>query len=183
MKNFFWAALWLTAGTLGAQDASVTGPASLPQTSTAEATPGSAGSTTPAPSPVIIKKWVMATVPWDGWFKNNAMVTDKTDYVHFFWNAQDFKENFEVKDKKLRLGEAALQLIAKLYPADAKADLVKVDIVYVLERDAYGQPKWDSLQQVAHFEFSKSKTLKIAKSKKEPALPALQKAFDQYVIY
>lgn len=140
---------------------------------------------TPAASPVsrVIPKWSIAAVPWDAWFKDNAMVTDKTEYVHFFWNAQDFKANFEVKDKKKRLAEAALQLVARLYPADAKADLVKVDIVYVLERDVYGQPKWDSLQQVAHLEFSRSKNLKLAKAKKEPTDKTIQKAFDKFNIF
>ena len=137
--------------------------------------------TATAPATVAAKpvKWSFRGVPWDSWFKNNAMVTDKTNYVHFFWNAQDVKANFEVKDKKRRLGEAALQLVSKLYPADAKADLVKVDIVYVLERDEYGLPKWDSLQQVAHFEFLKSKGSKFAGAKKEPAAKALQKIFDK----
>ena len=130
---------------------------------------------TPAP-PV---KWSFAGVPWAAWFKNNTMVTDKTDYVHFFWNAQDFKSNFEVKAKKSRLEEAAIQLVSKLYPGDSKADLVKVDIVYVLERDSYGQPKWDSLQQVAHFELLRSNAGKPARSKKEPSPAALEKIFQK----
>lgn len=88
-----------------------------------------------------------------------------------------------MKDKKQRLAEAALQLVSRLYPADVKADQVKVDIVYVLERDSYGQPKWDSLQQVAHFEFLKSKALKLAKSKREPSSAVLQKTFDQFLTY
>ncbi len=140
---------------------------------------------TPAASPLsrVIPKWSMSAVPWDAWFKDNAMVTDKTDYVHFFWNAQDFKANFEVKEKKKRLAEAALQLVSRLYPSDAKADLVKVDIVYVLERDVYGQPKWDSLQQVAHLEFLRSKDSKLAKTKKEPSDEALQKAFDKFDLF
>lgn len=132
----------------------------------------------PAPA-----KWSSAAVPWGPWFKNNTMVTDKSEYVHFFWNAQDFKSSFEVKDKKYRLEEAALQLVSKLYPADSKADPVKVDIVYVLERDSYGQPKWDSLQQVAHFEFLRSKAPKAAKGKKEPSAAALQKVFDKEEIF
>jgi hypothetical protein len=127
----------------------------------------------------------MATVPWDEWFKANrydVTFEDKTDYLYFFWNAQDFKANFEVKDKKLRLGEAALELVSRLCPGDTKKDMVKVDIVYVLERDSYGQPKWDSLQQVAHFEFSRSKALKLVK-KKEPSAAALQKLFDKVEYY
>ncbi len=139
--------------------------------------------TTVTPTPWIVKTWNEAKLPWDVWFKKNTMVTDKTDYVHFFWNAQDFKANFEGKEKKLRLSEAALQLVKRLYPGDAKADLVKVDIVYVLERDSYGLPKWDSLQQVAHIEFLKSKALKSTKKKKRLSETDLSKGFDKFVIY
>ncbi len=148
------------------------------ETSALTAVPAPAG--TPA---AVIEKWNQSQVPWDDWFKNNAMVTDKTDYVHFFWNAQDFKANFEVKDKKTRLAEAALELVKRLYPADAKADQVKVDIVYVLERDTYGQPKWDSLQQVAHFEFLKSKAIKSIKKKLVFTDTVMGKIFDKFEFY
>jgi hypothetical protein len=111
------------------------------------------------------------------------MVTDKTDYVHFFWNAQDFKANFEVKEKKKRLAEAALELVKRLYPGGSKADLVKVDIVYVLERDTYGQPKWDSLQQVAHMEFLKSRVLKKSMKKSALSEAGLKKIFDKFEIF
>jgi hypothetical protein len=118
----------------------------------------------PTPFPVI-KNWNMATVPWDEWFKKNALVTDKGAYVHFFWNAQDAKSNFEGKDAKFRLADAALELVAQLHPSTSQADLAKVDIVYVLERDSYGEPKWDSLQRVVHFEFSRAQALKMLKDK------------------
>jgi hypothetical protein len=170
MKNFFWLLAGLAVLTASAQETPVALVSSPANAST-------------APTPTVVKKWGMAVVPWDAWFKDNAMVTDKTDYVHFFWDAQDFKPNFEVKDKQRRLAEAAVQLVSRLYPADAKADQVKVDIVYVLERDSYGQPKWDSLQQVAHFEFLRSKALKLAKAKKEPAAAALRKIFDKSEMY
>jgi hypothetical protein len=166
MRKILCGILLIWAGTVCAQDA----------TPTVSDTPV-VSSVTAAPTPTVLKKWSMALAPWDDWFKSNAMVTDKTDYVHFFWNAQDFKANFEVKDKKLRLEEAALQLVSRLYPSDAKADVVKVDIVYVLERDSYGQPKWDSLQQVAHFEFLRSKSKKLAEGKKDPSVSALKKLF------
>jgi hypothetical protein len=145
--------------------------------------PGTIAAVTPNSSVTIIEEWSVPSVPWDDWFKSNAMITDKTDYVHFFWNAQDFKGNFEVKDKKVRLAEAALELVKRLYPADAKADQVKVDIVYVLERDSYGLPKWDSLQQVAHFEFSKSKALKPTKKKLVPTDAVMKKIFDKFEFY
>jgi len=150
---------------------------------TTDFTPAAAAPVTTTPVAPPIEHWSLAAVPWSDWFKNNAMVTDKTEYVHFFWNAQDFKANFEVKDKKTRLAQAALELVSKLYPADAKADLVKVDIVYVLERDSYGQPKWDSLQQVAHLECSKSKLLKALKPKGKASGAAFLKIFDKFELF
>jgi hypothetical protein len=150
----------------------------------AQETPAPATPPTGPGTPVAaIAKWNSSQVPWDDWFKSNAMVTDKTEYVHFFWNAEDFKANFEVKDKKVRLAQAALELVKRLYPADGQADPVKVDIVYVLERDTYGQPKWDSLQQVAHFEFLKSKALKASGKKNSFSEAWMDKFFDKLEIY
>ncbi len=137
---------------------------------------------TPTPTPLLAGKWVAAKVPWDLWFKNNATATDKEEYVHFFWNANDFKANFEVKDKNQRLSDAAVYLVKKNFPVDSKADLVKVDIVYVLQRDDYGLPKWDSMQQVAHIEFSRSKLLG---GKKMPdfTFKAPEKVFDKFQVF
>ncbi len=115
-KNIFLLMLFC-AGTLRAQGT--------------DPTPGASHYTTP--TPVVIQKWSMSAIPWDNWFKSNPYnitVTDKTDYVHFMWNAWDFKAAFEVKDKKPRLSQSVLQLVLRLYPPDAKADLVKVDVVY-----------------------------------------------------
>jgi hypothetical protein len=171
MKRILSLALWLMAGTLWAQASDSSTPATTQ------------GSPYATPTPTIVKKWNFSAIPWGDWFKDNANVTDNTDYVYFFWNAQDFKANLEVKDKKRRLAEAALQLASRLFPAGAKADTVKVDIVYILERDAYNQPKLNTLQKVAHFEFHRAKALKLATGKKEPSLKDLQKAFDKFVIY
>lgn len=142
---------------------------------------GPSGSLTPTPT--ILQKWDAATVPWGDWFKDNSIVTDKGDHIHFFWNAQDFKANFEVKDKKNRLAQAALELVRDLYPADTKTELVKVDIVYVLERDTYGNPKWDSLQQVAHLEFKKSKIPKAGKKKVILTAAVQKKIFDKFELF
>lgn len=54
-------------------------------------TPASTTTGTPNSAVAVIEKWSVPDVPWDDWFKNNAMVTDKTDYVHFFWNAPGFQ--------------------------------------------------------------------------------------------
>ncbi len=171
MKKILAAAFLLMTGTLWAQATGSTTPAAPSDNPYATATP------------TILKKWNFSAIPWEDWFKNNAESTDDGDYVYLFWNAQDFKANFEVKDKKRRLAEAALKLASQLYPSSAKADAVKVDLVYILERDAYNQPKLDSLQKVAHFEFLRSKVLGLAGGKKEPSLAALQKAFDQFIVY
>jgi hypothetical protein len=137
---------------------------------------------TPTPTPLLPGKWIASKIPWDLWFKKNNMVIDKTDYVDFFWNANDFKANFEVKDKDARLADAAVYLVKKLYPAYLKADLVKVDIVYVLERNSYGMPDWDSLQQVVHIEFSRSK---IMAGNKYPDFSTISpdKFFDKFQIF
>jgi hypothetical protein len=134
---------------------------------------------TPTPTPLLPGKWIAAKVPWDLWFKNNAHITDDTEYVHFFWNANDFKANFEVKDKKTRLADAAVYLVKNLYPDDSKTDLVKVDIVYVLERDEYGMPKWDTMKKVLHVEFLKSK---VITNKKLPNFTTIDpdKVFDKF---
>ena len=137
---------------------------------------------TPTPQP-ILKVWKVSAIPWDAWFKDNAMATDKSLYVHFFLNAQDFKGNLAAKDKKRRLAETAIELVKRLYPQDAQADLVKVDIVYVLERDNYGMPKWDSLERVAHLEFLRSKILKLPPAKTGLSEAAMKKLFDKFEIF
>jgi hypothetical protein len=137
---------------------------------------------TPTPTPLLPGKWIAAKVPWDLWFKHNTIITDDSAYVHFFWDANDFKANFEVKDKESRLADAAIYLVKKAYPSSATADLVKVDIVYVLERDIYGEPKWDSMQQVLHLEFLRSK---VMASKKLPdfSINKPAKVFDKFQIF
>ena len=119
------------------------------QTPTPETTPGGA---VPAPS---------AGIPWKTWFEKNTVVADKGDYVHFFWNAQDVKDQLEAPNRTSLLAQAARELAKNLTPAGAQADLMKVDIVYVAERDDYGMPKWDSLSRVAHLEFSRAKLLAV----------------------
>ena len=136
---------------------------------------------TPTPTPLLPGKWIAANVPWDSWFKKNVDVADKTDHVHFFWNANDFKANFEVKDKESRLADAAVYLVKTLFPADSKADLVKVDIVYVLKRDEYGIPKLDTLQKVLHAEFLRSKVMS-GKTLPDFSISAPSKVFDKFQI-
>lgn len=131
----------------------------------------------------LIKKWSMDAVPWDEWFKDNAQVTDKTDYVHFFWNAQDLRDNFKGKDKKRRLAESALEMAVKLQPETATSDLAKVDIVYVLQRDNYGQPRWNTMHRVAHYEFSRTSAVEWSKENKPLTEARMKKIFSAVEFY
>ncbi len=137
---------------------------------------------TPTPTPLLPGKWNAAKVPWDLWFKDNAIATDKNEYIHIFWNANDFKANFELKDKARRMADAAIYLVKKVAPADSKTDLMKVDIVYVLQRDDYGLPKWDSMQQICHIELLRSK---VFKGKKLPDFSKVspEKVFSKFQMF
>jgi hypothetical protein len=95
---------------------------------------------------------------WPAWFDKNTMVTEKPAYVHILWNARDAAAYLDGKDKKRRLAEAARQLVLLQYPKGSR-DSVRIDVVFVKDRDQYGLPKWDALQRVAHLEFSRSRLL------------------------
>jgi hypothetical protein len=95
--------------------------------------------------------------PWPGWFEKNTTVRDKKTYVHVFWNAHDARERFAGAERKSFAVVAAWELVRTLPAPKSGADLVKVDIVFVKERDEYGMPKWDSLERVAHVELSRAK--------------------------
>lgn len=140
---------------------------------------------TPTPCAPALKLDPKAPIPWDQWFQADdyTIATDKTDYAYFFWDAQPSRSWFEAKEKKTRLAEAALQLVNRLYPAGAKADLVKVDIVYVLERDNYCHRKWESLQKAAHFEFSRARAQQQVKTKKPLSEGSFKKFFSQFEFY
>jgi len=117
---------------------------------------------------------------WPAWFAKNTTVTDKKTYVHFFWNANDVRDRFTGKAREPLVAEAARQLVARQFPARAAADVVKVDVVFVAERDGYGMPKWDTLQRVAHLEGSRKKILAVP-----PAAPfaELRRAFDRFELF
>jgi hypothetical protein len=86
------------------------------------------------------------------------MVTEKPAYVHILWNARDAEGYLEGKEKKRRLAEAARQLVLLRYPKGTR-DSVRIDVVFVKDRDQYGLPKWDTLQKIAHLEFLRSRLL------------------------
>lgn len=116
--------------------------------------------------------------PWPAWFEKNTTVSDKKSYVHFFWNANDVRGRFEGKDREGLIAEAGRQLVVRMCPKTAAADRMKIDIVFVAERDGYGMPKWDTLQRVAHLEGSRKKLLAAGASAVD-----LRKAFDRFELY
>ena len=119
--------------------------------------------------------------PWPSWFEKNTQVTEKADYVHILWNARDANAYLQGKEKNRRIAEAARQLVLLVYPKGAR-DRMRVDIVFVRERDSYGMPKWDTLQRVAHLEFSKSRLLSSAgptpRGSSDPSA-----AFDKFEVF
>jgi hypothetical protein len=119
-----------------------------------------------------------AAPDWPAWFAKNTVVTDKKTYVHFFWNANDVKDRFQSKDKDALLAEAARQLVALQYPKSATADAIRVDVVFVAERDEYGMPKWDTMKRVAHLEFSKKTLSETAPNPSEP-----RKGFGKFEVF
>jgi hypothetical protein len=123
------------------------------------------------------------TPDWDKWFKKNVMANDKGDYVHLFWNAQDVRARFKGKDKVAMLAMAAQELVRRQYPEKAKADLVKIDIVYVRERDEYGMPKWNTLERAAHLEGSRAALMKRDASFFKGKDADIQKSFTVFRLY
>jgi hypothetical protein len=126
---------------------------------------------------------VVAAAPapdWPAWFAKNTTVTDKKTYVHLFWNANDVRARFEGKDREALVVEAARQLVTREFPAKSTADLVKVDVVFVAERDGYGMPKWDTLRRVAHLEGSRKRILAVPPA----AAPSqVRQAFDRIELF
>lgn len=114
------------------------------------------------------------------WFEKNVTVTKKPGYVHVFWNAQEARAALGSPEKRVLLARAARRLAGTSVPADA--DLVKLDVVFVKERDSYGMPRWDSLERVAHLELRKGTLLEgwrdEAAVPREPALSKLFLVFD-----
>ena len=122
------------------------------------------------------------TPDWPVWFAKNTTVTDKKAYVHFFWNANDVRARFAGPEREALVAEAARQLVARQFPSKppSAADWVKIDVVFVAERDGYGMPKWDTLQRVAHLEGSRRKILAVAPA---APFPQLRKAFDRFELF
>lgn len=101
---------------------------------------------------------------WDSWLAKSTLVSDKKAYVHILWNAQDRKADLAGSGRSAFLAEGACQVVLRRYPKTATADLVKVDVVLIREKDSYGEPKWDTMEKVAHFEASRRRIQDAAAS-------------------
>lgn len=100
-----------------------------------------------------------AALPWSDWFEKNTTISDKKTYVHFLWDANAVRGQFEGSPMRGRIAEAGRQLARLRYPTGASADQIRMDIVFITKRDGYGNPRWDSIQRLAHLEFSRKKLL------------------------
>lgn len=112
-------------------------------------------------------------------FENTVLVTDKGDYVHMFWNAFGAASVLEGPDRRRRLAIGAAQLVLDRLPADVAKEIAKVDIVFVKERNEYGQPKWDSLQKIAHFELHVARIKEAAQITDGRVTAIPEQAFDR----
>jgi anaerobic selenocysteine-containing dehydrogenase len=115
-------------------------------------------------------------LPWASWFEKNTTVSDKGGYVHMMWDANAVRSRFEGKGERAFIAEAARQLALLRYPKSSSADQVRADIVFVTQRDEYGNPKWDTLQRVAHVEFSRKLVLGASGAD-------LEKSFQKFEIF
>ena len=114
------------------------------------------------------------------WFDKNVIVTNKEGYVHVFWNAQEARGALTDPDKRVLLARAARRLAAE--KVRAGADLVKMDVVFVRERDRYGVPRWDTLEKVAHLEFSREALLEGLKEGAVPERAQMAKLFKVFEV-
>ncbi|MCM3876088.1 MAG: hypothetical protein NEA02_06675 [Thermoanaerobaculia bacterium] len=109
------------------------------------------------------------------WFDKNVIVTNKDGYVHVFWNAQEARGQLTGPDKRVLLARVARKLAAE--KVKAGIDLVKMDVVFVRERDRYGMPRWDTLEKVAHLEFSREALLEGLKEGVVPEQAQMARLF------
>ena len=114
------------------------------------------------------------------WFDKNVIVTKKEGYVHVFWNAQEARDPLAGPDKSVLLARAARWLAAE--KVRAGVDRVKMDVVFVRERDRYGMPRWDTLEKVAHLEFSRAALLEGLKEGAVPEKAQMAKLFEVFEV-
>lgn len=148
-------------------------PAAPPATPLARATPA-VTATASAPAPTAVPAFPAA------WFDKNVIVTNKEGYVHVFWNAQEARGALTGPDKRVVLARAARRLATE--KVSAGTGLVKMDVVFVRERDRYGVPRWDTLEKVAHLEFSREALLEGLKEGVVPEKAQMAKLFEVFEV-
>lgn len=148
-------------------------PTALPATPLAKATP-LVTSTASVAAPAAAAAFPAA------WFDKNVIVTNKEGYVHVFWNAQEARGALTGSDKRVVMARAARRLAAE--KVRAGADRVKMDIVFVRERDRYGMPRWDTLEKVAHLEFSREALLEGLKEGVVPEKAQMARLFEVFEV-
>lgn len=149
-------------------------PAPVPAaTPPARATPSAAATGSPA-APANPQAFPAA------WFDKNVIVTNKEGYVHVFWNAQEARGPLTGPDKRAVLARAARKLAAE--KVRAGIDRVKMDVVFVRERDRYGMPRWDTLEKVAHLEFSRQALLEGLEEGVVPENARMARLFDVFEV-
>jgi len=114
------------------------------------------------------------------WFDKNVIVTKKEGYVHVFWNAQEARGPLTGPDKRMVLARVARRLAAE--KVGAGVDRVKMDVVFVRERDRYGMPRWDTLEKVAHLEFSRDALLEGLKEGAVPEKAQMARLFEIFEV-
>lgn len=146
------------------------GPGAAPLTkATALVTPPASEATPAAASPFPA-----------AWFDKNVIVTKKEGYVHVFWNAQEARGPLTGPNKRLVLAQVARRLAAE--KVGAGVDRVKMDVVFVRERDRYGMPRWDTLEKVAHLEFSRDALLEGLKEGAVPEKAQMARLFEIFEV-
>lgn len=80
----------------------------------------------------------------------DVLVTPKADYVHVLWNAAARRAELEGPSARALLPALVARLASRVVAPSAPA-VVRVDVVFVRENDAYGRPRWDSVRRLARF--------------------------------
>lgn len=80
----------------------------------------------------------------------DVLVTPKADYVHVLWNAAARRAELEGPSARTLLPALVARLASRVVASTAPA-VVRVDVVFVRENDAYGRPRWDSVRRLARF--------------------------------
>ena len=150
------------------------------------AAPPDAPPSTPLPKATPLVKATASVAPAAApefpaaWFDKNVIVTNKAGYAHVFWNAQEARGSLAGPDKGVLLARVARRLTAE--KVGAGVDRVKLDVVFVRERDRYGMPRWDTLEKVAHLEFSRGALLEGLKEGVVPEKAQIAKLFEVFEV-